>query len=133
MNPEADKEGAIASNYDIKSNELKLKNVSTNDLRAAAQADIDAGKDTVYNNLKNQYNAVLDARDELEAANTRLQLETVNMSSANANAAAGNISNLALIQQQTAFTTAQNEVETAKLQLFLAMEQYDWIKKGLTF
>lgn len=133
MNPEADREGAIASNYDIKSNELKLKNVSTNDLKAAAQSDIDAGKDTVYNNLKKQYNAVLDARDELEAANTRLQLETVNMNSANANAAAGNISNLALIQQQTAFTTAQNDVETAKLQLFLAMEQYDWIKKGLTF
>ncbi|MCC8026218.1 MAG: TolC family protein [Clostridium sp.] len=133
MNPEADREGAIASNYDIRSNEIKLKNVSTNDLRAATQAEIDSGKDNVYSNLKSQYNAVLDARDALEAANIKLQLEAVNMNSASAGAAVGNISNLALIQQQTAFTTAQNDVETAKLQLFLAMEQYDWIKKGLTF
>lgn len=133
MNPEADREEAIANNYDVKSNEIKLRNVSTDDLRAATQADIDSAKDNVYSNLKNQYNAVLDARDALDAANIKLQLEAVNMNSANANAAVGNLSNLALIQQQTAFITAQNDVETASLQLFLAMEQYDWIKKGLTF
>lgn len=133
MNPEADREEAIAHNYGIKSNEKKLKNVSTKDLKAAAQADIDSEKENVYSNLKNQYNAVLDARDTLEAASLKLQLEAVNRSSASANAAAGNISNLELIQKQTAFTTAQNEAETARLQLFLAMEQYDWIKKGLTF
>lgn len=133
MNPEADREGAIASNYDIKSNEIKMKNVSTNDLKAAAQADIDSAKDNIYSNLKNQYNGVLDARDALDAANSKLQLEAVNMNSAAAGVAVGNISKLALIQQQTAFTTAQNDVETAKLKLFLAMEQYDWIKKGLTF
>ena len=55
------------------------------------------------------------------------------MNAASAKAATGNISALELIQQQTSYTTAKNSVETGKMQLTLAMEKYDWIKKGLTF
>ena len=75
----------------------------------------------------------MDAKDALDAANIKLQLETVNMNAASAKAATGNISALELIQQQTSYTTAKNSVETGRMQLTLAMEKYDWIKKGLTF
>lgn len=133
LDPAADKEEALANNYDIKYYQKKLENVSTNELRSATQASIDDARNTVENNLKVQYNAILDARDALEAANIKLQLETVNMNTVNAKAATGNASQLEVISQQTAFTTARNAVETSKLSLLLAMEKYDWIKKGLTF
>ena len=100
---------------------------------ADTKADLEDKRNQVYSSLKTQYNAVLDAKDALDAANIKLQLETVNMNAASAKAATGNISALELIQQQTSYTTAKNSVETGKMQLTLAMEKYDWIKKGLTF
>lgn len=133
MNPEADREQAVANNYDVKYNEHKIQNLKSEDLVASTRATLEDAKSKVYSGLKTQYNAVLDARDALEAANIKLQLETVNMNAASAKAATGNISALELVQQQTAYTTAKNSVETGKMQLFLAMEKYDWIKKGLTF
>lgn len=133
MNPEADREQAVANNYDVKYNEHKIQNLKSEDLVASTRATLEDAKSKVYSGLKTQYNAVLDARDALEAANLKLQLETVNMNAASAKAATGNISALELVQQQTAYTTAKNSVETGKMQLFLAMEKYDWIKKGLTF
>lgn len=133
MNPEADREQALANNYEIKYNEHKIQNLKSNDLVASANADLDAARDKVYSGLKTQYNTVLDARDALETANMKLQLEEVNMNTAAAKAAVGDISQLELAQQQTAYTTARNGVKTSEMQLFLAMEQYDWIKKGLTF
>ncbi len=133
MNPDADREQAIANNYGIKSDEHKLKNLKTNEQADATKADLEDKRNQVYSSLKTQYNAVLDAKDALDAANIKLQLETVNMNVASAKAATGNISALELIQQQTSYTTAKNSVETGKMQLTLAMEKYDWIKKGLTF
>lgn len=133
MNPDADREQALANNYEIKYNEHKIQNLKSNDLVASANADLDAARDKVYSGLKTQYNTVLDARDALETANMKLQLEAVNMNTAAAKAAVGDISQLELAQQQTAYTTARNGVKTSEMQLFLAMEQYDWIKKGLTF
>lgn len=133
MNPEADREQAVANNYDVKYNEHKIQNLKSEDLVASTRATLEDAKSKVYSGLKTQYNAVLDARDALEAANLKLQLEAVNMNAASAKAATGNISALELVQQQTAYTTAKNSVETGKMQLFLAMEKYDWIKKGLTF
>lgn len=133
MNPDADREQALANNYEIKYTEHKIQNLRSSDLIASANAELDDTRNKVYSGLKTQYNAVLDARDALDAADIKLQLETVNMNAASAKAATGNISPLELTQQQTTYITAKNSVETAKMQLFLTMEKYDWIKKGLTF
>lgn len=133
MNPESDREQALANNYEIKYNEHKIQNLRSTDLIDSANAELENIRNKVYSGLKTQYNAVLDAKDTWEAAVIKLQLEEVNMNTASAKAATGNISSLELVQQQTAYTTARNSVETSKMQLFLAMEQYDWIKKGLTF
>lgn len=133
MNPDADLERALANNYSIKSDEHKLQNLKTGEQVAATNASLENERNQVTNNLKSQYNAVLDARDSLDTANIQLQLETVNMNTASAKAATGNISALELLSQQTSYTTAKNNVETSKMQLFLAMEKYDWIKNGLTF
>ena len=133
MNPDADMETAIANNYDVKYNERKIQNLRSEDLIASTNATLEDARNKVYNSLKTQYNTVLDARDALDAANIKFQLETVNMNAASAKAATGNISSLELVQQQNAYTSAKNDVETGKMQLMLAMEKYDWIKKGLTF
>lgn len=133
MDPESDGEQAAANNYDVKYNEQKLKNLSSEDLIASTNATLDDARNKAHSSLKTQYNTVLDARDALDAANQKLQLETVNMNAASVKSAIGNISPLELLSQQNACTAARNNVETGKMQLFLAMEKYDWIKKGLTF
>ena len=84
MNPDADREQAIANNYGIKSDEHKLKNLKTNEQADATKADLEDKLNQVYSSLKTQYNAVLDAKDALDAANIKLQLETVNMNAASA-------------------------------------------------
>lgn len=133
MDPVADREEALANNYDIKYYQRKLENVTTNELKTSAQASIDDARNSVENGLNTQYNAVLDARDTLDSANVKYQLETANMNTVNARAATGNAGKLEVVQQQAAFIQAEDAVETAKLDLLLAMEKYDWIKKGLTF
>lgn len=133
MNPEADREEATANNYDVRYNEQKLKNLSSEDMIASAKATLEDDKNKVYSSLKTQYNTVLDAKEALDSANQKLQLETVNMNGASVKSSAGNMNAEELLSQQNAYTTAKNNVETDKMQLFLAMEKYDWIKKGLTF
>jgi outer membrane protein TolC len=133
MDPNADQEEALANNYDVKYYQRKLENVASDELRAATQASIDNAKDTVVNNLNTQYNTVLNARDALETANIKLQLETVNLDKVHVEESSGNAGILTVQQQEAAYTSAKNAVETSKLELLLAMEKYDWIKKGLTF
>ena len=68
MDPDADREQALANNYEIKSDEHKLQNLKTNEQADATKADLEDKRNQVYSSLKTQYNAVLDAKDALDAA-----------------------------------------------------------------
>ncbi len=133
MNPEADAAEALANNYDVKYYEHQQDNVRTSDLKASAAANEENARNTVNDSLRTQYNTVLDTRDALNSAQAALELQTTNLNTAQAQASVGTIGALALQQQQDAYTEAANNVETEKLALSLAMDKYDWIKKGLTF
>lgn len=133
MNPEADAAEALANNYDVQYYMHQQENVKTSDLKSSAAASEENARNTVNNSLRTQYNAVLDARDALDSAQAKLALETSNLAQVQAQAATGSASSLELQQQQNTYTEAANAVETSKLSLTLAMEKYDWIKKGLTF
>lgn len=55
----------------------------------------------------------------------------MDLEKAAASLAVGSSTQLQYQSAENAFITAKNTVETTKLQLFLAMENYDWIVKGL--
>ena len=82
--------------------------------------------------MKTQYNTVLTTRDSLNAAQAAFQVASVNLNTAAAKRAVGEITDLEYQNVLSSYTTAKNSVETEKLQLLLAMEGYDWNVKGLT-
>lgn len=132
MNPDTDLETALANNYDVKYYEKKAGNLTSQYLVESNQASIQNARDNVAKSLKNQYNTVLTTRDSLNAASVALDVAAVNLNTATAKRAVGEITDLEYQNTMNAYVTAKNTVETDKLQLLLAMEAYDWNVKGLT-
>lgn len=132
MDPDADAETAIANNYDVRYYEKKAGNLTSQDLIESNQASIQNAKDTAIRSLKTQYNTVLTTRDELQAAEAKLQVETVNLNKAEANRAVGQLTDLEYQNALTTYTTAKNDVNAKRLQLLLAIEAYNWNVNGLT-
>lgn len=132
MNPDADLETAIANNYDVKYYEKKAGNLSSQYLIDSNQAQLEDAKNKAAKSLKTQYNTVLTTRDSLNAAQAAFQVASVNLNTAAAKRAVGEITDLEYQNVLSSYTTAKNSVETEKLQLLLAMEGYDWNVKGLT-
>ena len=131
INLEADQETALKNNYTIRYNEKKLGNLSASTQIEATKATIEDARNNVINGLKTQYNTILTTRDSLTTAQLQLQLAQVDLEKAAASLAVGSSTQLQYQSAENAFITAKNTVETTKLQLLLAMENYDWIVKGL--
>ena len=132
MNPSADLAKAVANNYDVRYNTKKKDNVTTQELKESAQATIDNAADTVARSLNSQYNTVLTARDALNTAQSQLVLAQTNLNTAAAQLAVGTITQAEYQSSENSLQSAENGVRSAKLQLQLAMDAYDWIVNGLT-
>ena len=132
MNPEADMETAISNNYDVKYYEKKAGNLTSQYLIESNQAQLQDARDKAAKSLRNQYNTVLTNRDSLNAAVMALDVAFVNLNTATAKRAVGEITELEYQSALNSYVSAKNSVETDKLQLLLAMEAYDWNVKGLT-
>ena len=132
MNPSVDLEKAVANNYDVRYNTKKKDNVTTQELKESAQATIDNAADTVARSLNSQYNTVLTARDALNTAQSQLVLAQTNLNTAAAQLAVGTITQAEYQSSENSLQSAENGVRSAKLQLQLAMDAYDWIVNGLT-
>lgn len=132
LNPDQDLEQAYANNYDIRYNEKKIQNLTSQDLIASTRASIDDAKNTVANSLKSQYNKILVARDTYNTAVMNNQLQQENVKQSEARRAVGMITDQAHASTVNAALSAEHEVQNARLQLRLAMETYDWIVNGLT-
>lgn len=132
MNPDADLETAVANNYDVKYYEKKAGNLTSQYLIDSNNASIQDAKNKVAKSLKAQHNTVLTTRDTLSASIAALQVAEVNLNTATAQKAVGQITELEFQNVQNAYVSAKNSVETNKLQLLLAMDTYDWNVKGLT-
>ena len=131
MNLEADQETALNNNYTVRYNQKKLGNLTAATQIEATKATIEDARNNVINSLKTQYNTILTTRDSLNTAQIQLQLAQVDLETAAAKLTVGSSTPLQYQSAQNAFTTAKNTVETTKLQLLMAMENYDWIVKGL--
>jgi len=129
LNLEADQETALNNNYTVRYNQKKLGNLTSATQIEATKATIEDARNNVINSLK--YNTILTTRDSLTTAQIQLQLAQVDLETAAAKLTVGSITPLQYQSAQNAFTTAKNTVETTKLQLLMAMENYDWIVKGL--
>ncbi|RGY99303.1 TolC family protein [Clostridium sp. AM58-1XD] len=131
MNPAADTATALANNYDLRYYTKQLENVGEESARKTAQANIDNTKETVTSQVKTLYETVLNKRTSYETAQMALTLEEVNKRDMDQKYQVGSASPLEYRQAQNTYLQKAVAVDTAKLDLFQAIENYEWALKGL--
>ncbi len=131
MDPAADAADALANNYDLRYYTKQLENVSESSSRKTAQANIDNTKETVTSQMKTLYENVQNKKISYETAQLALSLEEVNKRDMDLKYQTGMASPLEYRQAQNAYLQKAIAVDTAKLDLFQAVENYDWAIKGL--
>jgi len=131
MNPEADKETAIANNFTLRYNQLDYENTTDGSVQQATlERTIKEQKETISATLTNLYNTVIQEKNEYETAVAALELERTKMEAAERKMQVGTIGRLQYLQQKNAYDTKAIDVKMASLDLFQAMETYDWALKG---
>lgn len=131
MNPETDKEEAIANNLTLRYNRLDYENKTDGSVeKINLKRTMDAEEAEIASSLTNLYNSVLQKRNEYETAQAAYELEKVNMDTAERKYTLGMIGNLEYLQQKNSYITKEVNVRSTELSLFQAMETYDWAVKG---
>lgn len=131
MNPETDKEAAVANNFTLKYNRLEYEELTTGSVEQMnMERTIEEQTATISSSLVNLYNDVLQKRNEYQTAVAAFELEKTKMDAAERKMQVGTIGRLEYLQQKNAYVTKEIAVKTADLALFQAMETYDWAVKG---
>ena len=131
MNPDADLETAIANNYTIRYNEKKLGNLTSDRLIEVHQGHDPEHEEQCGQRLKGSVQHSPD-RQGFPGYGPDAALVRKGGFRHHGGKAGGGIGHQPSVPERgERLCDGKNAVETAKLQLFLAMENYDWIVKGL--
>jgi outer membrane protein TolC len=130
MDPAADKAAAIENSYTMKSNKKKLENAKAQDNRETLERTIRESEQTIGANLTAAYQSVLAKKAAYDLNVAQAALEEKNMQTAERQYGLGNISRMDYLTQKNTTETAQISVETAKLNLFQAIQSYENMLTG---
>ena len=131
MNPDADKEAALANSYAQIINIRKLENAKSEDKRETLQTTVAENERSIYAALSASYQSVLAAKTSYDLAAAQYGLEQQNQQVADRKVTTGEISQLEYRTQTNTTEISRLEVAVAELNLFQAMETYDWKVNGL--
>ena len=81
--------------------------------------------------VNSAYSAAQQAKNDYDEAALNLQVAETDRAAASARYQLGLISRLEYQQAETAYVSAQADLEVKKLALLAAMETYDWTIKGV--
>ena len=131
MNPETDKEKAIANNFTLKYNVLSLDTLTDGSAeKANMERTVTQQKEQIASKLTNLYNDVLQKQSELATAKAAYELEQTKMNAASQKLQLGTIGRLEYLQQENSLKNQEIAVKNAELALFQSMETYDWALEG---
>ncbi len=131
MNPENDKQTAIANNFTLRYNQLSYEELTDGSVdKENMERTIREQTAEISASLVNLYNDVIQKRNEYQTAIAASDLEKTKMEAAERKLSVGTIGKLEYLQQENAYKTKEIAVRTAELNLFQAMETYDWALKG---
>ncbi len=131
MNPENDRQTAIANNFTLRYNQLNLEELTDGSVdRENMERTIREQTAEISASLVNLYNDVIQKRNEYQTSIAAFELEKTKMEAAERKLSVGSIGRLEYLQQENAYKTKEIAVRTAELNLFQAMETYDWALKG---
>lgn len=131
MNPEVDKEAALANSYVQIINLRKLENARNSDKKETLQTTISETERSIYATLNAKYQAVLAAKTAYDLAAAQSGLSDQSMQMAERMLASGDMSQLQYRTQKNSTEISRLNVKVAELNLFQALESYDWAVNGL--
>lgn len=131
MNPSADLETAYANDYELMAEQRKLANSVTASGQTIHGANIENIRQQIAVSLNTAYQSVLLAKNAYDNASLTLDIASRNYSSAALRQQAGTGTAMETLQAEANVVSAQADREVKGLQLFSAMETYDWVLKGV--
>lgn len=131
MDPETDLKAALENNYTIKINQRKLENAEGMYTKMTLESTLSDNEQKVGTTLETDYRAVIQAQIALEEAKTKLETEQSRLQAVSSQYQVGSASRLVHLQQETATFAQEQAVKLAEINLFMAMETYDWDVRGM--
>lgn len=131
MNPQTDKEAALANNYTLMVNKKKLANAVSATTRDSLTRTIADNEQKIGSALVTNYQNVLSAKISYQQAAADYALEQQNMQTLERQYQNHLVSQNQYETAQYTLRTKELAVKNADLALFQAIETYNWAVKGL--
>ncbi|MCI9046511.1 MAG: TolC family protein [Hungatella sp.] len=131
MNVEEDTRKALAADYTLQLDQRKMNNSITDSNKNIYKKTVEEDKQKIAVAVNDGYQKVIQAKNSYDEAVLNLEVETKNWNAANTKYQLGSISRMEWMQAETALVKARMDREVRNLELFQAMENYDWIIKGV--
>ncbi|MCI9147778.1 MAG: TolC family protein [Hungatella sp.] len=131
MNVETDTSKAIAADYTLQLDQKSFNNSNSEANREIYRKKVENDKQEIAIAVNDGYQKVLQAKNGYDEAVLNVEVETKNWNAANIKYQLGSISRIEYLQAETNLVKAQMDKEVKNLELFQAIETYDWIVKGV--
>ena len=131
MDPAADLEQAKENNYTLQINKRQLENARDQTTKDSLTSTIANNEKQIGASLSSAYKDVLSSELAYEQAQAELSLQEKNTQIAQAQLAAGMITQKEYQDRENTLTNSQLAVQTAAMDLLEDMETYDWSVRGL--
>ncbi len=131
MDLESDRQQAFNNSYDRRIAAIEYTETASGNEKVSKQRSLEQTEQTVKSSFEGLYDAACQSKSAYESAKTAYDMEKNNMDAADRKYQLGMMSQLEYLQQKAQFSKAETTLEVAELNLFQAMENYEWGKKGL--
>ncbi len=131
MNVEEDTRTALGADYTLQLDQRKMNNSITDANKNIYKKTVEEDKQKIAVAVNDGYQKVIQAKSSYDEAVLNLEVETKNWNAANTKYQLGSISRMEYLQAEAGLVQAQMAREVKNLDLFQAMENYDWIIKGV--
>ncbi|MEG2870137.1 MAG: TolC family protein [Clostridium sp.] len=129
MNPQNDLQTAIGTNYDLYDvRSVKAKGASA---RGVKNRNVIQSEENLASALQTLYASVLSKQQAYEGAQAAYDAAEQNKQMANRKQSMGMMGRLEYLSAEADYLAAKAAKETADMELFSAMETYNWALKGL--
>ncbi len=131
MNVEEDTKKALEADYTLRLHRQNLENSTNDENRRIYSQTIEDDKQQVAMAVSDACQKVIQAKNSYDESVTSLEVATKQWNTANMKNQVGDISRLEYQQAEAAVVSAEQDVQVKNLELFQAMETYDWVVKGV--
>lgn len=131
MDVASDTQKALDADYTLQVHQRELEHANSDANRQIKRQTIEDEKQKIAVAVSDGYQKVIEAQSSYEEAVTNLEVAVKNWNAANTKYQLGSISRMEYLQEETSKVNAEMDVEVKNLQLFDAMENYDWVVKGV--